>query len=46
MNYIQSTSAFHVTWLRRINPVFRILSDIKYVDDFFDNGVKMINQMV
>lgn len=38
MNYIQSTSAFHVTWLRRINPVFRIFSDIKHVDDFFDNG--------
>jgi hypothetical protein len=38
MNYSQSTSAFHVTWLRRINPVYRILSDKKYIDDFFDNG--------
>lgn len=38
MNYIQSTSAFHVTWLRKINPVYRLLSDIKYIEDFFENG--------
>ena len=38
MNYIPSTSTFHVTWLSRINPIYRILSDIQYVEDFFENG--------
>ncbi|MFV8467370.1 hypothetical protein [Flavobacterium sp. LB1P62] len=38
MNYIQSTSAFHVTWLNRLNPIYRILSDIQYIDDFFVDG--------
>lgn len=38
MNYIQSTSAFHVTWLSRLNPIYRILSDIQYIEDFFVNG--------
>ncbi len=38
MNYIQSTSAFHISWLKRINPIYRILSDVKYIDDFFNNG--------
>jgi hypothetical protein len=38
MNYIQSTSAFHVTWLSRLNPIYRILSDIQYVEDFFESG--------
>lgn len=38
MNYIQSTSAFHVTWLSRLNPIYRILDDIQHLDDFFVNG--------
>ncbi len=38
MNYVQSTSAFHVTWLSRLNPIYRILSDIQYIEDFFVNG--------
>jgi hypothetical protein len=38
MNYIQSTSAFHVTWLSRLNPIYRILSDIQHIEDFFVNG--------
>ena len=38
LNYTNNTSAYHVTWLQRINPIYRILSDIKYVEDFFVNG--------
>lgn len=38
LNYIDNTSAYHVTWLQRINPIYRILSDSQYVEDFFENG--------
>ena len=38
LNYIQNTSAYHVTWLQRINPIYRILSDKSYIDEFFKNG--------
>ena len=38
LNYTNSMSAYHVTWLQRINPIYRILSDIQYVEDFFETG--------
>lgn len=37
-NYIHSKSLFPVTWLTRVNPIYRILSHKEYIDDFFDNG--------
>ncbi len=38
LNYTHNVSSYHVTWLHRINPIYRILSDLQYVEDFFENG--------
>lgn len=38
LNYTINTPTYQVTWLQRINPVYRILSDLKYIEDFFLNG--------
>lgn len=38
INYTHKISSYHVTWLQRINPIYRILSDLQYLEDFFENG--------
>lgn len=43
LEFMQNTSAYQITWGYRVNPIYRILSSEKYLDDFFENGSLFIS---
>ncbi|MEN2436727.1 hypothetical protein AAH994_15020 [Weeksellaceae bacterium A-14] len=38
IQFFEVNSSFNISWGYKIEPIFRILSKRKYLDDFFENG--------
>src|SRR5690606_19480687 len=38
IDFMYNTSAFQVTWGKRVVPIFRILDKVEYINNFFEKG--------